>query len=208
MKLYITRHGETQWNTQKRFQGSKDSELTETGIYQAELLSERIDEIELDYIIASPLKRAYNTAKILNKNKELQIITYDGLKELNLGDFEGMTIDEIREVSGDLIDRVHQDPYNNRYPNGENLIEFCGRVSNTMNEVIDKYFGKNILIVAHGGTINCIQSYLESKKVKKEWMAGVVRNCSLSLVEIDEDKNFNIIYYNDTDHLNPSYSNS
>ncbi|HBD64283.1 MAG TPA: histidine phosphatase family protein, partial [Clostridiales bacterium] len=59
--IYLTRHGETEWNRQRRFQGSKNSELTEKGILGAELLASRIEDVELDCIISSPLKRAYHT---------------------------------------------------------------------------------------------------------------------------------------------------
>lgn len=84
-KIYLTRHGETVWNRQRRFQGHKNSELTDKGILAAELLADRIEDIELDYIVSSPLLRAYNTAEIARGNKDVQIIKYDGLKEINLG---------------------------------------------------------------------------------------------------------------------------
>jgi broad specificity phosphatase PhoE len=88
-KIYFTRHGETVWNRQGRFQGHKNSDLTDKGILAAELLSYRVEDIELDYIVSSPLMRAYNTAEIVRGNKDIEIIKHEGLKEINLGNIKG-----------------------------------------------------------------------------------------------------------------------
>lgn len=200
-RIYFTRHGETEWNRQLRFQGNKNSELTEKGILAAELLSGRIEEIDLDLIISSPLKRAYHTAEIVRGNKNIQIISNDGFREINLGDFEGLRYDEIAARCGDKLKKIESDPFNNRYPNGENLFEFYKRVEESFREVIDSCRNKNTLIVAHGGTIKCIESYIRKFQINKDWMGTVVKNCSLSCVEVDDDNNIKEIFYNDTEHL-------
>ncbi|MEL7648991.1 MAG: histidine phosphatase family protein [Sedimentibacter sp.] len=200
-RIYFTRHGETEWNRQLRFQGNKNSELTEKGILAAELLSGRIEEIDLDLIISSPLKRAYHTAQIVRGNKNIEIISNDGFREINLGDFEGLRYDEIAVRSGEELKKIENDPFNNRYPNGENLFEFYKRVEKSFREVIDSCRNKNTLIVAHGGTIKCIESYIRKFQINKDWMGTVVKNCSLSCVEVDDDNNIKEIFYNDTEHL-------
>lgn len=207
-KIYITRHGETEWNKQRRFQGSKNSELTEKGILGAELLSNRVEEIDLDCIIASPLKRAYHTAEIVRGNKDIDIIKNEGFMEINLGDFEGMRWDEIEELHGDIINNIKNDPFNNRYPNGENLMEFYNRVEKAIKEVIDKCRNKSVLIVAHGGTIKCIESYIRKFKINNDWMGNVVQNCSLSCFEVDENNNIKEIFYNDMEHLKGSVAHN
>ncbi|MDD4779402.1 MAG: histidine phosphatase family protein [Tissierellia bacterium] len=200
-RIYITRHGETEWNIQHRFQGMKNSELTEKGILAAELLSERMENIELDCIVSSPLKRAFHTAEIVRGNKEIEIIKNEGFKEINLGDFEGMNYDEISEASNDVIKKIRDDPFNNPYPNGENLMEFYKRVENAFKEVIEKYKEKCILIVAHGGTIKCIESYFRNQRISKDWMSGVVHNCSLTCIEVNEHNKIKEIFYNNIEHL-------
>ncbi len=80
-KLYITRHGETLWNTEGRMQGWNDSPLTDLGIKQAEWLRERIKDLKIDVIYSSPSGRAYNTAEIIKGNRELQVIKHDGYRE-------------------------------------------------------------------------------------------------------------------------------
>lgn len=203
-RIYFTRHGETEWNKQLRFQGSMNSELTEKGILAAELLSGRIEEIDIDYIISSPLMRAYHTAEIVRGNKNIEIIKNDGFKEINLGDFEGLRYDEIKLNCGDVLNKIENDPFNNRYPNGENLIEFYKRVERAFKEVIDKYRDKNTLIVAHGGTIKCIESYIRKFQINKNWMGNIVKNCSLSCIEVNENNEIKEIFYDDTEHLKGS----
>lgn len=199
--IYITRHGETEWNKQGRFQGSSNSELTEKGLLAAELLSERIENIDLDFIIASPLKRAYQTAEIARGMKDVEIIKDAGLQEINLGDFEGMRYDEIKKSRGDILRIIEDNPFANRYPNGENLIEFYNRVEKTFKQIIADYKGKNILVVAHGGTIKGIECYYKNKKIEKDWIGNVVNNCSLTCIEIDKNNNIKELFYNNTDHL-------
>lgn len=203
-KIYLTRHGETVWNRQRRFQGHKNSELTDKGILAAELLADRIEDIELDYIVSSPLLRAYNTAEIARGNKDVQIIKYDGLKEINLGEFEGMSYVDIKSKHTELLAEIEKDPFNNRYPNGENLQEFYKRVVKVFTEVVDKYRNKSTLIVAHGGTLKCIEAYIRKFKLSSDWMGNVVKNCSLSYIEIDENNEIKEIFYNDTKHLEGS----
>ncbi|MDW5299224.1 MAG: histidine phosphatase family protein [Sedimentibacter sp.] len=205
-RIYFTRHGETEWNKQKRFQGNKNSALTEKGILAAELLSSRIEEIDLDCIISSPLMRAYHTAEILRGNRNIEIIKHDGFKEINLGDFEGLRYDEIKLSCSDVLNKIEDDPFNNCYPNGENLLEFYKRVEKSFKEIISKYKHKNTLIVAHGGTIKCIESYIRNFQIDKDWMGSVVNNCSLSCVEVDENNEIKEIFYNDTQHLKGSLS--
>jgi len=203
-RIYLTRHGETEWNRQRRFQGSKNSELTEKGILAAELLASRVEEIDLDCIVSSPLKRAYQTAEIVRGNKKIDILKHEGFQEINLGNFEGMRWDEIEDMHGDILHRITEDPFNNRYPNGENLMEFYNRVEKALGEVIDRCRNKSVLIVAHGGTIKCIESYIRKFKINKDWMGNVVQNCSLSCFEVNDDNEIKEIVYNDTEHLKGS----
>ncbi len=203
-KIYLTRHGETVWNKQHRFQGHKNSDLTDKGVLAAELLADRIEEIDLDCIVSSPLMRAYDTAEIVRGNKDVEIIKHEGLKEINLGEFEGMSYDDIKEEHGELLAEIEKDPFNNRYPSGENLREFYNRVEKAFNEIVEKCRNKTVLIVAHGGTLKCIESYIRDFKISSDWIGNVVQNCSLSYIEVDENNEIKEIFYNDTKHLEGS----
>ena len=203
-KVYLTRHGETIWNKQYRFQGHKDSELTEKGILAAELLADRVEEIDIDCIVSSPLLRAYNTAEIVRGNKDIKIYKHDGLKEINLGDFEGKSYSDIKNETPELLSFIERDPFNNRYPNGENLKEFYDRVTKAFNEITKKCKNKTILIVAHGGTLKCIEAYIKKFKISNDWIGNVVKNCSLSYIEIDGSNEIREVFYNNIEHLEGS----
>ena len=91
MKIYLVRHGETDWNKLERWQGHTDVPLNETGIEQANGLAEIIgNHSNISMIYASPLIRAYRTAEILNQTLNVEIVVRDGLKEVSLGVWEGM----------------------------------------------------------------------------------------------------------------------
>lgn len=90
MKLYIIRHGETDWNKQKRLQGQSDTMLNEYGIELAEITAKALKDVQFDYIFSSPLKRAYKTAEIIRGERNVPIVTDDRLKEIGFGINEGV----------------------------------------------------------------------------------------------------------------------
>lgn len=199
--VYFARHGETEWNLQHRFQGNKDSKLTEKGITDAELLSQRMEEIEIDYIVASPLARTVSTAEIIRGDKNIEIIKDPGLMEINFGEFEGLVYDEIKEKWPDKLKLMEEDPFSNSYPDGDSLTSFYSRVEAAFKNLIGSYRGKKILVVAHGGTIKCIESFIRNAGIKKDWVFNVVSNCSLSCIQIDDKNNITELFFNDTSHL-------
>ncbi len=94
-RLLITRHGETQWDTEKRMQGRSDSPLTAHGIWQAQQLAGRLKGERIDAIYSSPTPRAARTAEILKGSRNLKVQLLDDLMEINLGDWEGQKFSEV-----------------------------------------------------------------------------------------------------------------
>ena len=94
MELYIIRHGETDWNKEKRLQGRSDTELNEYGIELAEITGEALKDVHFDCIYSSPLKRAYKTAEIIRGQRNLEIITDERLREISFGVVEGVPMSE------------------------------------------------------------------------------------------------------------------
>jgi len=95
LNLYITRHGETQWNTQKRLQGWMNSPLTERGIAQGKMLHEAVKMSNIEKISTSPSERAAKTALAAKGPLPLEVEFLEELKEMNMGDWEGKTLEEI-----------------------------------------------------------------------------------------------------------------
>lgn len=195
--IYLTRHGQTEWNIEKRLQGHGNSPLTDAGIKRAEELLKRLKDIKIECIYTSPIERAYKTASILKGNKEIELITHDGLKEMNFGDFEGKITEEVMQENPDWdINLIMQGNLEMRAPNGETLAEVRERVSKAMDEIIKDNDGKSILIVAHGITLKAIMNYFKDKDVNSE----VMGQATLTKVNIDGE-NFEIEFKNDGSHF-------
>lgn len=202
MKIYITRHGETEWNIQKRMQGNSNSELTTKGIEEAKKLAKSIENIKFDYIYSSPLKRAYDTAEIIKDGRECEIIIRDNLREMSFGIWEGMSREEILEI--------YEEEHNNfwNYPHlfsgidgGETYIEFVERIKNEMEYIINNSNGENILLVVHGAVIKAIFKIFKGYDLNEFWSAmPFIHNTCLSILEIDgEDNKF--LLEGDISHL-------
>ncbi|MDW7668463.1 MAG: histidine phosphatase family protein [Bacillota bacterium] len=201
MKIYITRHGETKWNIEGRIQGHLDSELTHKGIEGAKKLKERLSRVDIDLIVSSPLERAHKTARIIKGNREIDIELNSKLKEINCGEFQGNRFEDIWRENPGVKDRIRENPFGFIYPDGESLEIFYKRVTKGFHEILEKHEGKDILVVAHGGTIRSIVAEMFDKPDGSTWFNNVVDNCSLSLYDYDGE-NFKEIIYNDTSHLN------
>lgn len=196
--IYLTRHGETEWNIEKRLQGRGDSPLTENGIQRAKELRDRIKNIDIDVIYSSPIKRALNTANILRGNKNIDIITDDSLMEMCFGDYEGKKIDIIQKENPNWdIKLIMQGNVEICAPNGENLKEVRERISKLMNKIIAENMGKSILIVTHGITLKALMYYFKDEDVNSE----VMGQATLTKINIDEKNNFYIEFKNDDSHF-------
>ncbi len=153
MEIVVTRHGQTDWNVEERIQGYKDIELNAEGIRQAETAKGSIKNEQYDLIISSPLKRARKTADIINQALNIEIIEDGRIVERGFGKSEGLTKAEIRQIAIEHPEII--DIWNYKRNVGYNDIEpfqtFAKRIYEFLDDVIEKYYGKRILIVCHGG---------------------------------------------------------
>lgn len=146
--IYITRHGQTDWNILKKVMGRIDQPLNENGRRQASLISESMLDEKLDLIICSPLLRARQTAQIINQKKNAKIVYDDRIIERDFGEFEGLTIDEFDFANW-------WDYYKNlEHDKAESITEFFNRIYSFLDEIVEKFCDKNVLIVTHGGGVS------------------------------------------------------
>jgi len=155
MKLYVARHGQTQWNLENKVNGRTDLPLTELGLQQARLLAERTKELKIDVILSSPLLRARQTAAPTAALHGLEILVDDRLIEQDYGVYEGAD----RQDPGFLGNKRH---FAVRYPGGESMMDVAARVYALLEELKGKYPGKTILLVCHGGICRIIRTYFEN----------------------------------------------
>lgn len=158
-KLYVVRHGETDWNIKGILQGKTDIELNENGVRQAKLLKNKINIDDIDVVICSPLKRTKQTAEILVANKK-NIIYDELILERDFGDFEG------KPIEFDLISKQWDYKLNDKSNNIESIKDCLKRAEKFINKLNKEYSNKKILIISHGAFIKtlhfCIKGYNEN----------------------------------------------
>jgi broad specificity phosphatase PhoE len=204
LNIYLTRHGETLWNTEKRLQGSKDSDLTEKGIRNAIALGKRLNNINFNAIYTSPLERAYKTARYIKSDQEVPIHTLENLKEIHFGDWEGKTKEEIENVDAYKYEYINfwEKPhiYNHTPHKGECLTAFKQRVEHALRKISSDHQNGNILIVAHGVIIKAILSFTMNISTERMWEPPFIHGTSLTKFTWDgEDFKFQMI--GDTTHF-------
>jgi broad specificity phosphatase PhoE len=199
LTLYITRHGETVWNTHKRMQGWSDSELTVNGIINAVSLGDRVKEVKFDAIYTSPSRRTVSTANLIKGDREIPIILNDNLKEINMGDWEGQTFTSIEEKYPKEFYSFWNTPHLYNSINGESFDELRLRVLNAINSIQEKYSKGNILIVTHSVVIKTLLAFFKEYPLEKLWDPPFIHDTSLSIVELN-GKEINVVIEGDLSH--------
>lgn len=207
--LYITRHGETVWNTERRMQGWKDSELTEQGIQQTKLLAEKLKDVHFHAIYSSPLPRTLKTAEILKGERSISITIDEHFKEINLGEWEGLSRDELIANDKEQIENFWYKPHLYVPPfNGESFQCLIQRTAEGIQGVLKKHKGENILIVTHGAALKAIMYSFRNLTLDQFWEAPMIYQTSLTKVKVDEEGKAEIILYADTSHYIKKDNNS
>lgn len=198
--ILLIRHGETEWNTLGKFQGCTDIALSEAGIKQAELLKNRLNG-NFDYIYTSPLSRAFETAKILasQTNKEVTIATE--IREINFGEWEGLTIHEIEKNYPEIFKAWRTDKKESYICGGDSSIHNAAdRAKKCILDIVSKHKGKKIAIVAHGGIIKAgLIGVFEWDMTMYHKMA--LGNTCINTLTFNEELKPALVGLNDTNHL-------
>lgn len=174
MNVFIVRHGQVPHNALGQY-NTNDEDLTELGVKQAEELRDKIQNINFDIIICSPLKRARHTAEIININNQ-EVIYDDRIKERSCGD-----------LSGRPLDITNREEYWNyyttiQYGTSENIKSFFERIYNFLDDLKTKDY-QNVLIVAHSGVSKAFNGYFEGIKDGKFLNRGL-ESCEIKVYEL------------------------
>ncbi len=157
-RLTVIRHGETEWNTQNRFQGHLDSKLTALGIKQAEAIADELKGETFDIIYSSDLERAKHTADVIAGRLNMTVHTEQDLREINLGVMQGLIKDEFILKYPEVITNFHADPVY-VIPDGESKQLFFNRITGVLERITDRHKNHSILLVAHGGVLDIMIRY-------------------------------------------------
>ncbi len=156
LRLLLARHGETEWNAQRRFQGHSDIPLSPTGRLQAEALAETLRSRTIDAVYASDLCRALETAEIALKGRGLVINQVPALRELSFGSWEGLTYDEILQTYPAESQAWQTNRHQTAPPDGESLAQLNTRLHAVLVQFMEKHVDQTVLVVAHGGPLQVL----------------------------------------------------
>lgn len=190
MKIYLVRHGETDYNKASKFQGWIDVPLNEFGIELAVKTAEGLKEIEFDAAFSSPFQRAYVTAKTIIGNKTLTIQTDDRLKEVCFGPNEGNSYLEAKKDVNHPLHNFFNNPGSYSPTDGsESFDDVKKRVNNFLKEKIFPLEKKcqHVLITAHGCVNRCILNSILDIKNENFWQIKLP-NCAVSIISLENGK--------------------
>ena len=196
--ILLVRHGQTNANAGGFYMGWSDEDLNELGYTQARRLSVRLASLPIASIYTSPLRRAYTTAAILAKPHKLELKVLDDLIEIQLGDWQGLHMDEIKRRWPELWQQSRTDPSELTLPNGESYRQVTERAVRAFEMVVGANQGKQAAIVTHEVIVKVLIAHVlgVSNSVYRRLM---VDNASLSLIRINN--NPQLVKLNDTSHL-------
>jgi broad specificity phosphatase PhoE len=181
-EIHIFRHGETEWNLEGRMQGFKDSALTERGKSQAIDARGKIEFVDFDVAYCSTSSRAVDTTKLLLNGHQVPIHKLDNLREINMGKWEGMRYDDVKQQ----YSLEHYDFWNNpgkfKAVEGESFYELASRSVEVVENIIKKHNGKKVLLVSHAALIKTLLTSLQSRPLDQLWQGPFAENLSHSIV--------------------------
>lgn len=177
-KIYITRHGKTDFNEQGRYAGRADIPLNANGKQQAEELKQKIKDLNINIIISSPLKRALETARIIKPN-DCEIISNRAFVERSVGVYEGLTKEEAKEKYPKLYAKNITRIFDKAPTGGETIVEVQDRVFACLEKIKKSYSNKNILIVTHAFVAKIINKYFNQQISEQDFFNFVQQNAEI-----------------------------
>lgn len=181
MKLFLVRHGQSQWNLENRFTGWKNPDITELGKEEAKKAGQLLKNEKIDYAFTSVLKRAIHTLDIILDEMgvtDIPITKDQALNERDYGDLSGLNKAELAEKVGAEQVHIWRRSYDVAPPGGESLKDTCERVIPYYEEHIEPKLkeGKNVIVAAHGNSLRALVMHLENLSpeeiLKKEIATG------------------------------------
>jgi probable phosphoglycerate mutase len=157
LRIYFVRHGETTYSQTGGFCGAIDPELTPAGSQMAEQFAATYAKLPWEAVYVSPMKRTIATAKPLCDAVGIEMQLHDGLREINYGDWEGKTVEEVKkDYEEDYINWLTEPAWNAPTNGGETSVEIASRSSLVIAEIQEKYKSGNVLVVSHKATIRIL----------------------------------------------------
>lgn len=198
-RFILVRHGKTEWNETGRYQGCSDTCLSATGLKEAEAVRQRLAAEKIDAMYCSDLERAAQTARIIASGRDAKLVIRKELREIDFGEFEGLTFDEVGQRYPDNDWWTARDAAQ-RLPQGESVGQLAARVDQFIASCLGKHKEREtILVVAHGGSLRTLVCRLLGLGLEHWWQIGI-DSASVSMVET-YPRGMMLSVLNDTCHL-------
>lgn len=181
--MYLTRHGETEWNIENRLQGWKNSPLTAKGQRYAEKLGQHLQDIPFQAVYSSPSERAFQTAQLICDGRTTPIQTDARLKEIHMGEWEGKTHDFLKQNDLEAYTAFWETPHLYVSKTGESFDVLKNRLLEFLKETQVKHREETILIVTHGIAIKVLLSHFKGTAMEHLWTSSFIHGTSLTIVE-------------------------
>ncbi len=195
MELHLIRHGETDWNRERRVQGQSDSRLTERGARQARALAPRLRALRLDRIYCSTSLRARQTAGHLFDGADIEYL--DSLREIRLGPWEGRLYDQVEASEPEAFRRFWREPHRFAADGAETFFELQRRALEAVEAMAGRHPGGAVAVVSHGALIKSLLCRFEGRPMAELWAPPRLHNCAHSIVRFGRDGGRRIVQYAD-----------
>ncbi len=198
----LVRHGETDWNAQRRLQGHTDIKLNAHGLAQADQMARALKAINLqfDVLYTSDLLRAAKTAQAIEKLFCVSAIIDPALRERHLGALQGLSTNDAPLQEPELW-KIHLGrDLDHDLRNGESIKSFAARIHTALENIRLKHLGKTILLVSHGGALDMMYRLASNQALEAEKVVAVP-NASLNWISHD-GQSWKVDRWADTRHLN------
>lgn len=205
-RIILVRHCEAQGNTEGFFQGCIDSDISGHGKTQLELLSVRCRNMPFDAIYSSPLKRARITAEAINRYHHLPIQVEPRLHEIDGGEYEGRSWDELTRIYPEELQNWYFRPFDFAPKGGETMRMVYARMWDAVTDIVKANQDKTICIVSHGCAIRNFLCHALRKPVEEINDVGWGDNTAISIIDFSADLQSDVVMMNDASHLTPEIS--
>lgn len=184
--LFLVRHGETDWNAERRVQGQLESRLNDRGLQQAVERAGQINDLAVDAVYCSSSHRTRQTAHALLSGKTDGVVYQDNLREICLGVWEGKLRAEIDQISPLQVQHFFQQPELFQLQGAETFSSLQGRAISALTDIVTQHSGKRILVVSHGALIKASLLHWLHWPLSQMWVDPQIGNCSVSAVEFGD----------------------
>lgn len=198
-EVILVRHGESTWNEIGRYQGRIDTELSDLGHRQAAATGKQLKSQRLDAIYASPLRRALVTAMYIATEQELDVRVDENLTEIDHGQWNGLTQDEVEKRFGPLLQLWQTQPSKAQMPGGDNLVDVARRSLAALRNIVAAHSGQRVLITTHDAVLRVIVCHVLGLTLDQIWCVKT-ENASISRIDCSDDE-YRLLQLNDTCHL-------